>query len=64
MKKSLPSYKDTYKKLFEKAKATNEPQMVNEFQKELKPKGIELGLCDLESYVSNLADQVFKDSQK
>lgn len=26
MKKSLPSYKDTYKKLFEKAKATNEPQ--------------------------------------
>lgn len=42
MKKSLPSYKDTYKKLFEKAKATNEPQMVNEFQKELKPKGIEL----------------------
>ncbi|HDR4906646.1 TPA: MCP four helix bundle domain-containing protein [Bacillus cereus] len=66
MKKSLPSYKDTYKKLFEKAKATNEPQMVNEFQKELKPKGIELAgyAVDLESYVSNLADQVFKDSQK
>ncbi|MBY0039882.1 MCP four helix bundle domain-containing protein [Bacillus cereus] len=66
MKKSLPSYKDTYKKLFEKAKATDEPQMVNEFQKELKPKGIELAgyAVDLESYVSNLADQVFKDSQK
>ncbi|MED2763094.1 methyl-accepting chemotaxis protein [Bacillus thuringiensis] len=66
MKKSLPSYKDTYKNLFEKAKATNEPQMVNEFQKELKPKGIELAgyAVDLESYVSNLADQVFKDSQK
>lgn len=66
MKKSLPSYKDTYKKLFEKAKATNEPQMVNEFQKELKPKGIELAgyAVDLESYVSNLADQVFKDLQK
>ncbi|MES9782818.1 HAMP domain-containing methyl-accepting chemotaxis protein, partial [Bacillus thuringiensis] len=66
MKKSLPSYNDTYKKLFEKAKATNEPQMVNEFQKELKPKGIELAgyAVDLESYVSNLADQVFKDSQK
>ncbi|ACK93361.1 methyl-accepting chemotaxis protein [Bacillus thuringiensis] len=66
MKKSLPSYKDTYKKLFEKAKATNESQMVNEFQKELKPKGIELAgyAVDLESYVSNLADQVFKDSQK
>lgn len=66
MKKSLPSYKDTYKKLFEKTKATNEPQMVNEFQKELKPKGIELAgyAVDLESYVSNLADQVFKDSQK
>ena len=66
MKKSLPSYKDTYKKLFEKAKATNEPQMVNEFQKELKPKGIELAgyAVDLESYVSNLADQVFNDSQK
>ncbi|MDA2438069.1 methyl-accepting chemotaxis protein [Bacillus cereus] len=66
MKKSLPSYKDTYKKLFEKAKATNDPQMVNEFQKELKPKGIELAgyAVDLESYVSNLADQVFKDSQK
>ncbi|AZQ48712.1 MULTISPECIES: methyl-accepting chemotaxis protein [Bacillus cereus group] len=66
MKKSLPSYIDTYKKLFEKAKATNEPQMVNEFQKELKPKGIELAsyAVDLESYVSNLADQVFKDSQK
>ncbi|MDA2610916.1 methyl-accepting chemotaxis protein [Bacillus thuringiensis serovar andalousiensis] len=66
MKKSLPSYKDTYKKLFEKAKATNEPQMVNKFQKELKPKGIELAgyAVDLESYVSNLADQVFKDSQK
>ncbi|PFF01501.1 methyl-accepting chemotaxis protein [Bacillus thuringiensis] len=66
MKKSLPSYKDTYKKLFEKAKATNEPQMVNEFQKELKPKGVELAgyAVDLESYVSNLADQVFKDSQK
>nr|WP_163050735.1 methyl-accepting chemotaxis protein [Bacillus cereus] len=66
MKKSLPSYKDTYKKLFEKAKATNEPQMVHEFQKELKPKGIELAgyAVDLESYVSNLADQVFKDSQK
>ncbi|MBV6705332.1 MCP four helix bundle domain-containing protein [Bacillus thuringiensis] len=66
MKKSLPSYKDTYKKLFKKAKATNEPQMVNEFQKELKPKGIELAgyAVDLESYVSNLADQVFKDSQK
>ncbi|MEC2256773.1 methyl-accepting chemotaxis protein [Bacillus thuringiensis] len=66
MKKSLPSYKDTYKKLFEKAKATNEPQMVNEFQKELKPKGKELAgyAVDLESYVSNLADQVFKDSQK
>ncbi|PDZ41384.1 methyl-accepting chemotaxis protein [Bacillus cereus] len=66
MKKSLPSYKDTYKKLFEKAKATNEPQMVNEFQKELKPKGIELAgyAVDLELYVSNLADQVFKDSQK
>ncbi|HDR6388957.1 methyl-accepting chemotaxis protein [Bacillus cereus] len=66
MKKSLPSYKDTYKKLFEKAKATNEPQMVNEFQKKLKPKGIELAgyAVDLESYVSNLADQVFKDSQK
>ncbi|EJR24974.1 methyl-accepting chemotaxis protein [Bacillus thuringiensis] len=66
MKKSLPSYKDTYKKIFEKAKATNEPQMVHEFQKELKPKGIELAgyAVDLESYVSNLADQVFKDSQK
>ncbi|MBJ3791552.1 methyl-accepting chemotaxis protein, partial [Bacillus sp. OA1] len=66
MKKSLPSYKDTYKKLFEKAKVTNEPQMVNEFQKELKPKGVELAgyAVDLESYVSNLADQVFKDSQK
>ncbi|OBW52704.1 chemotaxis protein [Bacillus cereus] len=66
MKKSLPSYKDTYKKLFEKAKATNEPQMVNEFQKELKPKGIELAgyAVELESYVSNLADQVFKDLQK
>ncbi|MBU5218844.1 methyl-accepting chemotaxis protein [Bacillus albus] len=66
MKKSLPSYIDTYKKLFEKAKATNEPQMVNEFQKELKPKGIELAsyAVDLELYVSNLADQVFKDSQK
>ena len=39
--------------------------MVNEFQKELKPKGIELAgyAVDLESYVSNLADQVFKDSQ-
>ena len=66
MKKSLPSYIDTYKKLFEKAKATNEPQVINEFQKELKPKGIELAgyAVDLESYVSNLADQVFKDSQK
>ncbi|MGH0540524.1 methyl-accepting chemotaxis protein [Bacillus cereus] len=66
MKKSLPSYIDTYKKLFEKAKVTNELQMVNEFQKELKPKGVELAgyAVDLESYVSNLADQVFKDSQK
>ncbi|PFE12229.1 methyl-accepting chemotaxis protein [Bacillus cereus] len=66
MKKSLPSYMETYKKLFEKAKVTNEPQMVNEFQKDLKPKGVELAgyAVDLESYVSNLADQVFKDSQK
>ncbi|MCU5472506.1 methyl-accepting chemotaxis protein [Bacillus paranthracis] len=66
MKKSLPSYMDTYKKLFEKAKVTTESQMVNEFQKELKPKGVELAgyAVDLESYVSNLADQVFKDSQK
>ncbi|MED0873730.1 HAMP domain-containing methyl-accepting chemotaxis protein [Bacillus mobilis] len=66
MKKFLPSYIDTYKNLFEKAKVTNEPQMVNEFQKELKPKGVELAgyAVDLESYVSNLADEVFKDSQK
>ena len=66
MKKSLPSYKDTYKNYLKRQKATNEPQMVNEFQKELKPKGIELAgyAVDLESYVSNLADQVFKDSQK
>lgn len=66
MKKSLPSYMETYKKLFDKAKVTNESQMVNEFQKNLKPKGVELAgyAVDLESYVSNLADQVFKDSQK
>ncbi|HDR7654876.1 MULTISPECIES: methyl-accepting chemotaxis protein [Bacillus] len=66
MKKSLPSYMETYKKLFDKAKVTNESQMVNEFHKELKPKGVELAgyAVDLESYVSNLADQVFKDSQK
>lgn len=66
MKKSLPSYMETYKKLFDKAKVTNESQMVNEFHKELKPKGIELAsyAVDLEAYVSNLADQVFKDSQK
>ncbi|ALC54222.1 methyl-accepting chemotaxis protein [Bacillus thuringiensis] len=66
MKKSLPSYMETYKKLFDKAKITNESQMVNEFQKNLKPKGVELAgyAVDLESYVSNLADQVFKDSQK
>ncbi|PFT75491.1 methyl-accepting chemotaxis protein [Bacillus thuringiensis] len=66
MKKSLPSYMETYKKLFDKAKVTNESQMVNEFQKDLKPKGVELAgyAVDLESYVSNLADQVFKDSQK
>lgn len=66
MKKSLPNYMETYKKLFEKAKITNEPQMVNEFQKELKPKGVELAghAVDLESYVSKLANQVFKDSQK
>lgn len=39
--------------------------MVNEFQKELKPRGVELAgyAVDLESYVSNLADQVFNDSQ-
>lgn len=66
MKKSLPSYMETYKKLFDKAKVTNESQMVNEFQKDLKPKGVDLAgyAVDLESYVSNLADQVFKDSQK
>ncbi|MFF2882456.1 methyl-accepting chemotaxis protein [Bacillus toyonensis] len=66
MKKSLPSYMETYKKLFDKAKVTNESQMVNEFQKDLKPKGVELAgyAVDLETYVSNLADQVFKDSQK
>ncbi|KKZ97648.1 hypothetical protein B4147_3175 [Bacillus wiedmannii] len=66
MKKSLPSYMETYKKLFDKAKVTNESQMVNEFHKELKPKGVELAsyAVDLEAYVSNLADQVFKDSQK
>ncbi|MEH7281126.1 methyl-accepting chemotaxis protein [Bacillus toyonensis] len=66
MKKSLPSYMETYKKLFDKAKGTNESQMVNEFQKDLKPKGVELAgyAVDLETYVSNLADQVFKDSQK
>ncbi|HDR7353527.1 methyl-accepting chemotaxis protein [Bacillus wiedmannii] len=66
MKKSFPSYMETYKKLFDKAKVTNESQMVNEFHKELKPKGVELAgyAVDLESYVSNLADQVFKDSQK
>ncbi|EOO21506.1 MAG: HAMP domain-containing methyl-accepting chemotaxis protein [Rickettsia endosymbiont of Ixodes persulcatus] len=66
MKKSLPSYMETYKKLFDKAKGTNESQMVNEFQKDLKPKGVELAgyAVDLEEYVSNLADQVFKDSQK
>lgn len=57
---------ETYKKLFDKAKGTNESQMVNEFQKDLKPKGVELAgyAVDLETYVSNLADQVFKDSQK
>ncbi|PEJ53556.1 methyl-accepting chemotaxis protein [Bacillus wiedmannii] len=66
MKESLPSYMETYKKLFDKAKVTNESQMVNEFHKELKPKGVELAsyAVDLEAYVSNLADQVFKDSQK
>ncbi|HDR8182511.1 TPA: methyl-accepting chemotaxis protein [Bacillus thuringiensis] len=66
MKKYLPSYMETYKKLFDKAKVTNESQMVNEFHKELKPKGVELAsyAVDLEAYVSNLADQVFKDSQK
>ncbi|PNK30081.1 MCP four helix bundle domain-containing protein, partial [Bacillus thuringiensis] len=66
MKKSLPSYMETYKKLFDKAKVKNEPQMINEFQKELKPKGVELAgyAVNLETYVSNLADQVFKDSQK
>lgn len=66
MKKSLPIYMGTYKKLFEKAKVKNESQMVNEFQKELKPRGVELAgyAVDLESYVSNLADQVFNDSQK
>lgn len=42
MKKSLPIYMGTYKKLFEKAKVKNESQMVNEFQKELKPRGVEL----------------------
>ncbi|MFB6729934.1 methyl-accepting chemotaxis protein [Bacillus mobilis] len=66
MKESLPSYMETYKKLFDKAKVTNESQMVKEFHKELKPKGVELAsyAVDLEAYVSNLADQVFKDSQK
>ncbi|PGE62754.1 methyl-accepting chemotaxis protein [Bacillus wiedmannii] len=66
MKESLPSYMETYKKLFDKAKVTNESQMVNEFHKELKPKGVELAsyAVDLEAYVSNLAGQVFKDSQK
>ncbi|MCU5095175.1 methyl-accepting chemotaxis protein [Bacillus wiedmannii] len=66
MKESLPSYMETYKKLFDKAKVTNESQMVNEFHKELKPKGVELAsyAVNLEAYVSNLADQVFKDSQK
>ncbi|TXR65140.1 methyl-accepting chemotaxis protein [Bacillus sp. AY18-3] len=66
MKESLPSYMETYKKLFDKVKVTNESQMVNEFHKELKPKGVELAsyAVDLEAYVSNLADQVFKDSQK
>ncbi|MFA2565926.1 methyl-accepting chemotaxis protein [Bacillus wiedmannii] len=66
MKESLPSYMETYKKLFDKAKVTNESQIVNEFHKELKPKGVELAsyAVDLEAYVSNLADQVFKDSQK
>ncbi|TKH15846.1 methyl-accepting chemotaxis protein [Bacillus wiedmannii] len=66
MKKYLPSYMETYKKLFDKAKVTNESQMVNEFHKELKPKGVELAsyAVNLEAYVSNLADQVFKDSQK
>ncbi|MGG0208463.1 methyl-accepting chemotaxis protein [Bacillus mycoides] len=66
MKKSLPSYMETYKKLFDKAKVTNEFQVVNEFQKDLKPKGGELAgyAVELEAYVSNLADQVFKDSQK
>ncbi|PEJ53855.1 methyl-accepting chemotaxis protein [Bacillus wiedmannii] len=66
MKESLPSYMETYKKLFDKAKVTNESQMVNEFHKELKLKGVELAsyAVDLEAYVSNLADQVFKDSQK
>ncbi|PEN01493.1 methyl-accepting chemotaxis protein [Bacillus wiedmannii] len=66
MKESLPSYMETYKKLFDKAKVTNESRMVNEFHKELKLKGVELAsyAVDLEAYVSNLADQVFKDSQK
>jgi len=66
MKESLPSYMETYKKLFDKAKVTNESQMVNEFHKELKPKGVELAsyAVNLEAYVSSLADQVFKDSQK
>ncbi|KFM98771.1 methyl-accepting chemotaxis (MCP) signaling domain protein [Bacillus clarus] len=66
VKKSLPSYMEAYKKVFDKAKVTNESQMLNEFQKELKPKGVELAgyAVDLEAYVSNLADQVFKDSQK
>ncbi|MCC2328590.1 HAMP domain-containing methyl-accepting chemotaxis protein [Bacillus wiedmannii] len=66
LKKSLPSYMDTYKKLFEKAKVTTDSHMINEFQKELKPRGVELAgyALDLEKYVSKLADQVFKDSQK
>ncbi|SCL90034.1 Methyl-accepting chemotaxis protein [Bacillus wiedmannii] len=66
LKKSLPSYMETYKKLFEKAKVTTDSHMINEFQKELKPRGVELAgyALDLEKYVSKLADQVFKDSQK
>lgn len=66
MKKVLPDYMDTYKNVFEKAKVTNDSQMINEFQTELKPKGVELAshTIDLEKYVGDLADQVFYDSQK
>ncbi|MFJ8527361.1 methyl-accepting chemotaxis protein [Bacillus sp. NPDC094106] len=66
MKKVLPDYMDTYKNLFGKARVTNDSQMINEFQKELKPKGVELAghTIDLEKYVSDLADKVFNDSKK